>query len=448
MKRLLIFPVLLLASCTVGPNYKRPVITVPATYRGDSSGNTAASMGDEKWWEVFQDETLQKLVRLAVKQNYDVGIAASRVLQAEARLGITRADQLPSITAGPSFTSEKIPLFKFSYLELQASVSYNIDFWGQYRRATEAARANLLGSQWNQKTVIATLVSNVASAYFQLRELDLELEIAQRTLSSRQESLKLTQTLADGGATSMLDVRQAQQLVETAAAAIPDLQRQIAQQEDLLSTYLGQNPGDIERGKALVDQPIPVSVPAGLPAQLLERRPDIRQAEQGLIAANAEIGVARAQLFPSVPLTGSGGIATKTISSFTPVYTVMSSITQPIFEGGRLRANVRLTEAEKQEAVLTYQKTIQTALREVSDSLVAYQRYREYREHEEALTDAAHDASRLSDMRYRGGVSSYLEVLTNDTSYFSAQLGLARARLSERLSLVEVYNTLGGGWQQ
>ena len=236
--------------------------------------------------------------------------------------------------------------------------------------------------------------------------------------------------------------------METAAASIPDVQRQIAVQEDLLSTYLGQNPGDIARGKALVDQPLPPTIPTGLPSRLLERRPDIRQAEQSLVAANAQIGVARARLFPSLALTGSGGVATGDLSTIASVYSIAPAITQTIFDAGKLRANVRLSEAQEQQQLLTYQQTIQTALREVSDSLAGYQRYREFRTHEEALTNAARDASRLSEMRYKGGVTSYLEVLTNETNYFSAELSLARARLSERLSLVQVYNSLGGGWEQ
>jgi multidrug efflux system outer membrane protein len=331
---------------------------------------------------------------------------------------------------------------------LQAAVSYSFDFWGRYRRATEAARANLLASEWNQRTVISTLVSSVAAAYFQLRELDLELEISQRTLGSRRESMALTETLANGGATSLLDVKQAQQLVETAAAAVPLLQREIAIAEDTLSDLLGQYPSDIARGKPLTEQPLPPTVPAGLPSRLLEHRPDIQEAEQNLVAANAEIGVARAQLFPDISLTAAGGGAASGISHLGSVYTLTPALTQPIFNAGRLRANVRLSEAEQQQQLLTYQQTIQTALREVSDALAGYQRNRESREHQELLTAAARDASGLSDMRYRGGAASYLEFLTNETNFFSSELNLARARLAERLSLVQLYNSLGGGWQQ
>jgi outer membrane protein, multidrug efflux system len=441
---------LLSAGCTVGPNYNRPKVDVPASYRGETPNQPAAqnvaSFGDEKWWNVFQDETLQKLIRAGLQQNYDVRIAATRVLQAEAQLGITRSQSYPQVSAGPEYSSQAFPGFKISALEIQGSVSWDVDLWGKYRRATEAARANLLASEWNRRAVISTLVSNLAAAYFQLRELDLELEISQRTLASRRQSLQLTETLANGGATSLLDVKQAQQLVETAAASIPDVQRQIALQEDLISIYLGQNPNDIERGKALTEQPNPSAVPIGLPSRLLERRPDIQQAEQSLVAANAQIGVARAAYFPDLSLTGSGGVGATAVNNIGAVWAVTPSLTQQIFNAGRLRSNVRLSEAQQQQALLTYQQTIQTAFREVSDSLFAYQRYREFREHEELLAAAAHDASNLSDMRYRGGATSYLEVLTNETNYFSAELGLARARLSERLTVVQLYNALGGGW--
>jgi len=369
-------------------------------------------------------------------------------LQAESQVTITRANQFPNISAGPTFVSEKIPIFgKIDALEVEGSLSYDFDFWGRYRRATEAARATLLASEWNRRTVIGTLVSEVAAAYFQLRELDLELEISRETLASRQQSLQLTETLANGGATSLLDVKQAQQLVETAAATIPDLQRQIAQEENAISIYLGENPADVVRGKPLTEQPLLQNIPTGLPSRLLERRPDIKASEESLIAANAQIGVARAQLFPDFALTGSGGLAILA-STVGGIYTVTPAITQSIFNAGSLRANVRLTEAQQQQALLTYQQTIQTAFREVSDSLTGYQRYREFREHEEVLTTAARDASNLSEMRYKGGATSYLEVLTNETNFFSAELNLARARLSERLSLVQIYNALGGGWEQ
>jgi multidrug efflux system outer membrane protein len=453
---------LLLAGCTVGPNYRRPATDVPAGYRGlppdQSAQPDSASLADQKWWEVFQDEQLQQLIRTALQQNYDVRIAATRILEAEAVLGITRADQLPTVAGGASTANQRTPRSKIippiesSASQVGLSFAWELDFWGRFRRATEAARANLLASQWARQEVIRTLVSNVAAAYFQLRELDLELEISQRTLASREDSLKLTRLLADHGATSMLDVRQAEQLVFTAAEQVPSLERRIEQQENFISTLLGKNPEAVARGRKLTDQPHAPQVPAGLTSTLLERRPDIRQAEQQLVAFNARIGVAKAAYFPQITLTANAGFQSSALTSlFTGpagLWNFAGSLTQPIFEGGRLHNNVRLTEAQKEEAVLVYQKTIQQAFREVSDALVAYRKDQEFRQQQEKLTGSAQDAAHLSDIRYKGGATSYLEVLTNETNYFSAELNLAQAQLNELLSLVQLYKALGGGWEQ
>jgi outer membrane protein, multidrug efflux system len=300
--------------------------------------------------------------------------------------------------------------------------------------------------------VVSSLVSNVASAYFQLLELDSEMEISRNTLASRKESLRLVEVRAKGGATSMLDVRQSEQLVYTAAGTIPDLERRSEQQENLISILLGKNPAPVTRGKPLVDTAILPTVPPGLPSSLLERRPDIQSSEQQLVAANARIGVAKAAYFPQITLTAVGGYQSAALTNlFTGpagLWNVGGQLVQPIFTGGRIRSNVRLTEAQKQEAVLVYQQSIQQSFREVSDSLVAYRKNQEFRAQQELLTNSAQDATRLSDMRYRGGVTSYLEVLDSDTRYFDAQLILAQARLNERLALVQLYNALGGGWQQ
>jgi len=444
--------IVMLAGCTVGPNYHRPTVDAPPDFRNQTTDSSTPSLGDEKWATVFQDEELQKLVRLALEKNFDVRIAATRILQAQVQVGITRADQFPQVNGSAGYLSEKIPGFGFNVIQLQALFSWNVDLWGQYRRATEAARANLLAFEWNRRQVIDTMILSVATAYFQLRELDNELEIAQRTLDSRKESLSLTQTLEHGGAAGLLDVRQAEQLVETAAETIPETQRQIAIQEDLLSTLIGENPRDISRGRPLIDQPSPQSVPAGLPSHLLGRRPDIAQAEQQLVAANAQIGVARAQFFPSLPLTAQGGFESGPLSKlFTPgagAWTITAPLTQPIFTAGKLKANLKLAQEQQQQALLTYQQTIQNAFRQVSDSLISHSKYREFREHQELLATAAEGAANLSEMRYRGGAASYLEVLTNETNFFAAQLNLARAQLNERLSFVQLYNALGGGWDQ
>src|ERR1700722_3359618 len=315
-----------LTGCAVGPNYKRPAVDVPGMYRGSTTDTPVSadlkpqpgqpehakaekateSLGDAKLWEVFQDPQLQSLIRTALKNNYDVRIAATRVLQAQAQLGITRADQLPSLSAGGNINSVQspkigpIPSYELTQGQVTASAAWNLDFWGKYRRATEAARATLLANEWAQKEVIATLVANVATDYFQLRQVDIELEIAKRTLGSREDSLKLTQTLEQHGISSLLDVRQSEQLVYTAATQVPDLERQVGQLENAISVLLGSNPGAVPRGLKLTEQPHLPEVPAGLPSSLLERRADVRESEANLMAANAEIGVARAAYFPQI----------------------------------------------------------------------------------------------------------------------------------------------------
>ncbi|MFZ3215695.1 MAG: efflux transporter outer membrane subunit [Candidatus Acidiferrales bacterium] len=448
--------------CTVGPNYKRPDVNTPSTYRADPAAGAGApsaeSIGDAKWWTVFQDPQLQALIRTALQQNYDVRIAATRVLQAQAQLGITRADQFPTLSAGADLNATRnpktpiYPSYQMNSGTVSLSAAWELDFWGKYRRATEAARANLLGSEWGQRAVISTLVSNVASAYFQLRALDLELDISRNTLASRQDSLKLEEALEQNGSVSLVDVRQSEQLVYTAAETVPDIERRIQQQENLINNLLGQNPGSVPRGLPLIQQPHAPTVPAGLPSSLLERRPDIREAEQNLIAANAQIGVARAAYYPDISLTALGGFQSDALGRLfggpAGLWNYGPALTQPIFTAGKIHSQVKLAEAQQQQALLTYEQTIQQAFRDVSDSLIAYQKDREYREQQELLTASAQDATRLAGIRYKSGVASYLEVLTNDTNYFSAELNLAQARLNELTDLVTLYNALGGGWEQ
>ncbi|MFZ0661848.1 MAG: efflux transporter outer membrane subunit [Acidobacteriaceae bacterium] len=453
---------LTLAGCTVGPNYHRPSVNLPPAYRGLaptlSAQPSPASLGNEEWWKVFQDPVLQQLIHTALQQNFDTRIAATRVLQAQADLGITRSNEFPFVSAGgdifdshtPKIT-KALPAYSQHAGELSLSVIWNLDFWGKYRRETEAARANLLATEWGRRAVINSVVSNVATAYFQLRELDLELEISEDTLASRKYSLRLTQVLANNGSVSLLDLRQAQELVYTAAETIPSLQKQIQQQEDLISVLLGENPGPVARGFKLASHPLPVFLPAGLPSELLERRPDIREAEANLMAANAEIGVAKADFFPAISLTGTGGSESNALNQFltgpSGLWNVAGSATQTIFQAGALRAGLRLTRAQQQQMLLTYEQSIQEALREVSDSLVAYQKNREFLKQQQLLTSAAKDANRLSNILYQHGGASYLQVLTSETNYFAAELNLAQAQLAQQLALVQLYNALGGGWQ-
>jgi multidrug efflux system outer membrane protein len=460
-RHILGFLLVLLSGCKVGPNYKRPTINTPDAYRGlapDAAPQTTASIADEKWWTVFDDQQLQALIRKAIVQNYNVRIAAERVLQAQASLGITRADQFPAIYGGAGAGMTQIPTTKLlrgtntSSNLVNLSLSWQLDFWGKYRRATESARASLLATEWGQKAVIWSLVSNVASAYFQLLELDAEMTISRDTLTSRKESLRLVELRETGGTTSMLDVRQSEQLVYAAAANIPDLEWQIEQQENVISILLGDNPEPITRGKSLTENRFPPTVPAGLPSSLLERRPDLQSAEQQLVAANAQIGVAKAAYFPDISLTAVAGYQSSALTSlFTGPASLWSfggQLTQPIFTAGKIRSNVKLVEAQEQQALLAYQQSIQQAFGEVSNSLIAYRKDQEFRAQQVLLTGAAQDTVRLANLRYSGGVTSYLEVLDSDTRYFNAQISLARAQLGERLALVQLYNALGGGWVQ
>jgi multidrug efflux system outer membrane protein len=451
----------LMTGCLMGPKYQRPTVDVPQEYRAPAPQQAAqaSSLGNEQWWQVYQDPVLTQLIHTAIAQNYDVRIAAARVLEAQAQVGITRANQLPSASVGADVFSEQnakvtnlFPAYQVNAGELNLSVIWNLDFWGKYRRQTEAARAELLATEWGQRAVISSLVANVATAYFQLRALDSELEISKRTLGSRQQSLQLTDTLESHGGASGLDVSQAEQLVYTASETIPDLERQIQQQENVLSVLLGENPQSIPRGRPLTEQPLPQNVPAGLPSELLERRPDVRQVEQNMAAANAQIGVAKASFFPSLSLTGLGGLESNALQNFitqpSQTWYAAFNVSQPVFEGGALRSQLKLARANWQESVLSYKQTVQNALEQVSNSLVASQKDREFREQQELLTQAAQRTDQLSEVLYKNGGAGYLQVLTSETNYFSAELNLVQAQLNERLSLVQLYQALGGGWQQ
>jgi multidrug efflux system outer membrane protein len=451
--------VLVGAGCTVGPNYKRPVTEIPNSFRGPmpDSAATSGALADEHWSRVFQDDALLALIRAALEHNDDIRIAAARILEAQAQLGIRRADQFPEVTAGLDVLGERpssalgFPARNIGAVELQGSVSWEVDFWGKFRRGNEAARAQLLASEWGRRAVATTLVSQVAGAYYSLRTLDLELDISRRTLVSRQESLRLTQVRESGGVTSLIDVRQAEQLVYGASGVITTLQREIEQQENFISMLVGGNPGPIARGRPIIEQAHLTDVPPGLPSTLIERRPDIQQAEQELVAANAEIGVAKSAYFPQIGLTGSGGFESTALAALftgaSAIWTAAASATQPVFTAGRTRSQVALSTARRDEAVIAYQKTIHQAFREVADGLVGYRRSSEFRDQQQLLFVAAQDARRLADIRYQGGATGYLEVLDADTRLFAAELGLAEAQLSVSSAFVEVYRALGGGWQ-
>ena len=457
----------LLTGCAVGPDYHRPTVQTPSTFRAPTPQPTpeAASLADLKWWEVFKDEKLQELIRTSLVENYDLRDAVARVEAARANLGITRSDQFPNAEVGGSLTTTR--LSRNGQLPLPVSfvpsqnrtfgqatlnlLSFEVDIWGRLRRATEAARANLLGAEENRKAVVTTLVSDVATSYFSLRELDYELEISKETLGTRQESLRLIQTRQGGGVATLLDLRQGEQLVDTAAETIPQLQQRIEQTENQISLLLGKNPGEVIRGRSLTEQELTPEVPTGLPSALLERRPDIRAAEQNLVAANAEIGVAKAAYFPQISLSGFlGGQSTQLSSLFSApsrVWTLTPQVTQPVFTAGRLKSNVKFTEAQRQSALIQYQRAIQTGFTDVSNALIAHQRVRESRVQQVLLVTALADRKRLAYVRYRGGVDTLLNALDADRDLFQAQLALSQIRLNEVLSVVQLYKALGGGWQ-
>ena len=330
-------------------------------------------------------------------------------------------------------------------------LSFEVDIWGRLRRATEEARANLLNAEENRKAVVTTLVSDVATQYFTLRELDSELDISQQTLETRRQSLQLTQLRQTGGVATLLDLRQSEQLVDTAAENIPSLQQQIEQTENQITLLLGKNPGEVIRGHSNNEPSVPPEVPTGLPSALLERRPDIRAAEQNLIAANAQIGVAKAAYFPQLSLSGALGGQSPQLSTLfagpNSAWSFVPQLTQPIFTAGRLRSNVRLAQAQRDSALVQYQKTIQTAFTEVSNALIAHQRVRESRTQQEALVGALEDRKRLAYVRYRGGVDTQLNALDADRDLYDAELTLRQLKLNELVSVVQLYKALGGGWQ-
>lgn len=465
MKRIVLtLTVLVLAGCAVGPNYKRPQVALPGEFRGAPapSSTPAASVADTRWQDLFPDQTLNQMVTAALNHNFDLRIAAERVEQARAQLGATRANQYPFLDAQVGFTGTRgssigantfVPAgtnLKSSYTTLGAALSWELDIWGRLRRLTEASRARYLAREEARRAVSVSLVSDVMESYFQLLEQDLELEISRKTLGIANDSLKLVELRRQRGAASGLDVRQAEQLLYTASTQIAAAERAIAQSENLLSLLQGSAPGGQARGRKLEEIPTPSELPPGLPVALLERRPDIREAEQNLVAANAEIGAARALYFPQLSLTAFAGGQSRSLLDIATaparVYTVAPGALQAIFHGGQIRSQVRFSEAQQREMLITYQRSIYSALREVSDALVSFDRLREQRNQEEKLVSTLEDTVRLSELRYRGGLDSYLQVLDAQRNLFNGQLALAQLRLQERVSVVQLYRALGGGW--
>jgi outer membrane protein, multidrug efflux system len=450
---------LFVEGCNVGPKYRTPVVPVPDEWRVPAS--LSESLGNEKWWELLKDPVLQKLVRTALAQNTNIRLAAAEVAQAQAQVMATRSAEFPQVSADPSVTGERLASGisgasssksqTLGLYSLPGTVSYAVDFWGEYRRATEEARDSLLATEQARRNVIIGVVSSVAQDYFQLRTLDLELRQTQASVSAYRASLNLTETLFQGGATSELDVKQAQTALDTALAEVPSLNQQIGQEEDALSILLGQNPAAIPRGLGIAQQPLPPSVPAGLPSQLLERRPDVLEAAENLASEYAAVGVAKAKFFPQLALTGSGGVESTELSQIISVpalmWTAAAGFATPIFTGGLLRGNLNVAKAEQQQALITYQSTVLTAFQEVNDALIAYLRTRQQLAAQEALVNAEQGALDLADLRYQGGVDTYLNVLTAEESLFTGQITVATDRGAVLTALVQLYQALGGGWQ-
>ncbi|MGI9072108.1 MAG: efflux transporter outer membrane subunit [Bryobacteraceae bacterium] len=456
----------LLTGCAIAPNYKRPVVQAPNQYRQPLPVTGTAekgSLSDLAWATLFQDEVITRLVKTALVQSNDLEAATQRVLEARAQLGITRSQLAPQVNASGSFTAARtstIGSFNFippgsnlavSYTQAGLNLSWELDIWGRIRRLSESARAQYLAQEEARHAVVSSLIADVITTYLTMRELDLELEIARKTKDVAENGLKLTNLRKDRGVSTGLDVRQAEQLLYTATAQIPATERAIAETENYLNVLLGQNPNDVARGKSLVELAGPPRVPAGLPSDLLERRPDIRQAEQTLIAANAQIGAAKALFFPQISLTGLLGVQSRALGDLFSGPARNQSIAPagvlPLFNAGQLRNNLRLTEAQQREAIASYRKTIQIAFQEVSSALADYEKNREQRSQEELLVRALRDTDRLSTLRYKGGIDSYLQVLDAERNEFSGELTLAQLRKNELLSIVQLYRALGGGWQ-
>ncbi|MEP7352877.1 MAG: efflux transporter outer membrane subunit [Acidobacteriota bacterium] len=453
----------LLTGCLVGPNYKNPNVPLPVQFRGTITPADEKSLADTKWEDLFPDPVLRQLVTTALKQNFNLQLAAERVLQSQAQLDSRRANLLPFLNIPAQWTATRgssigsLPFIKegtnlsYAYTQLGLGATWEVDLWGRLRRMNESARAQMLASEENRLAVRMALVAEVMNTYFELLEQDRELSIGEQTRDVAQNGLRLTTLRRDQGVATGLDVHQAEQLLYTATAQIAAAKRNIAQTENALSLLMGEAPGDVARGSELEQVARPADLPPGLPSSLLTRRPDIRSAEQMLISANAEIGVARAQYFPALSLNAFLGGQSRRVSDIFTDPARFAFITPatslPIFHAGQIRANVRVTEAQQRQALLTYQETIFTGLRDASDALVANAQTREQVNQQQLLVAALTETTRLSRVRYEGGLDSFLQVLDSQRNLFQGQLVLAQLRMVELQSVVGLYRALGGGWQ-
>jgi multidrug efflux system outer membrane protein len=452
---------LLLAGCLVGPKYKRPVVPVPPNFRDLPGPAEAESLADLPWWEVFQDETLRGLIREAIANNYDLRVAAGRIEEARARVGNVRSFLYPQVGAVGAISGDGASRLSdppqatgdrtFHNFTAGFTLAWELDVFGRIRRESQAATAVYVATQEEQRGVLITLVGDVAATYFQIRQFDLELEIARRTLQSNDETVEFYRHRVEGGVSNQLELDQAIANRSRTAALIPDIERRIAVTENALSLLLGRSPGPIPRGAALTAQQTPPRIPAGLPASLLERRPDVVRAEQLLVAANANIGAAKALFFPSISLTGFLGSMTKDLANLTDpgagIWSLSGGFTQPIFQGGRLKQNYAVNKARFDQALAVYEKSAQNSYREVADSLVSIDKFAKVRAEQEVGVEALQDAARLSRLRYDTGLANYLEILIADQQLLDQELLLARTRGDQLRAFVDLYRALGGGWQ-
>jgi multidrug efflux system outer membrane protein len=451
---------LTLAGCAVGPNYKRPVVDAPAGFRGATNDVSTNSLADLPWWSVFKDPVLQELIHTALTNNYDLRITLTRVDQAQALQSQARSQFLPQVGYAGEANRGKNEYLGLpvpnggqtmnSFLAGFGAV-WEIDLWGRVRRMNEAARANFMAAQEGRRAVQISLVSAVAAAYFELLELDEQRAIAEHTRESYQRTLKLFADQHEGGLASKLEVTRAELALRTITATIPEIERQIGLKENEINTLLGRNPGPVARTSTLVAQELPVEIPMGLPSSLLERRPDVRAAEQGVRVANAEIGVAIGDFFPRIGLTTFyGGTSTdlnNILKNEANIWSAAATAAGPVFTGGRLTGHYRQTKAAWEEARLRYQQTALTAFREVSDALISRGRFEEGRVEQAQAVGAGRQAVELATTRYKEGKASYYEVLEAQQQLYPAENTLSRIEAARRLAVVQLYRALGGGWE-
>jgi multidrug efflux system outer membrane protein len=442
---------LLLAGCTVGPKYSRPSLQPPTDFYAERQINTT-SESDLAWWDLFKDPVLQGLIREALKNNYDLQIALARVEQERALAGVTRSEYFPQVGYGANVSGQRAPeplIANHTYYSYNINTIWEIDLFGHIRRLNEAQRAVYLASDEARRDIRLLVLSEVAQGYFQLRALDADLEISRRTVKTFQDTLDIFQRKFEGGAASGLEVARARAALSNVAAVIPDLRRQIVSQEVALNLLLGRNPRPIDRGSALAEQFDPPDVPVGLPSQLLERRPDVRQAEETLIAANAGVGVAKSNFFPTISLTGALGGISPQLSELTAsgkAWSLAGNLAGPLFTAGRLKNEYRAALAQRDQARITFEKIITQAFGEVSASLSAHQELAKAYEEQLNSVAAYRESVQLASIRYDSGFASYLEIVDAEIQMYPAELSAVVYDLGRKAALVNLYRALGGSW--